>query len=47
MEQLTDKLLFSVYQEAIQLDKEGKMTEDFMKVLEGEVTKRGLSLIEQ
>ncbi len=47
MKQLADKSLFSVYQEAIQLDKEGKMTEEFMKVLEVEITKRGLPLIEQ
>ncbi len=47
MEQLTDKLLFNVYQEAIRLNKEGKMTEDFMQLLEVELSKRGLPLIEQ
>jgi hypothetical protein len=39
MEQLTDKSLLSVYQEAIQLNKEGKITEVFMKLLELEITK--------
>ncbi len=47
MEQLTDKSLFIVYQEAIQLNKEDKITEDFIKLLEVEISKRGLPLKER
>jgi hypothetical protein len=47
MEQLTDKSLFILYQDTIQLNKEEKISEDFIKLLEVEISKRGLPLKER
>ncbi|WP_338472558.1 sporulation histidine kinase inhibitor Sda [Niallia sp. XMNu-256] len=47
MEQLTDRSLFRVYREAKQLNKKGEVTEDFIRLIEKEISKRGLPLNEQ
>ncbi|WP_338472735.1 sporulation histidine kinase inhibitor Sda [Niallia sp. XMNu-256] len=49
MQQLSDKLLLRAYQKAIQMNKEKKMTEDYIEITEdfieaikSEISKRGL-----